>query len=193
MVDSGSSNNFISEHLASYLPNWKPLQHPVKVKIADGKILLCTHEIPNCHWLVQGVAFKTTFKILPLRCHDAILGIDWLEQFSPMEVQWAEKWLSFLYQGRRVQLKGIPRSVSTCSVISEGQFAALQEQGNTYCEVILYQVEAQPESAIQMELPEQVQAMVNDIKICLLNHLVYHLKDHWTIIFLFCLVLNLSE
>lgn len=132
LVYSGSGNNFISEHLASFLSNWKPLPHPVKVKIADGKILLCTHEIPDCDWLVQGVTFKTTFKILPLKCYDAILGMDWLVQFSPIEVQWAEKWLSFLYQGQRVQLKGIPQTVNSCPIISESQLATLQEQGNTY-------------------------------------------------------------
>jgi len=32
LVDSGSSHSFISERLATQLPNWKPLKKPMQVK-----------------------------------------------------------------------------------------------------------------------------------------------------------------
>lgn len=66
LVDSGSSHNFISEQSVANLPNWKMLKKPIKVKVADGGILTCTHELSLCDWLVQGVQFQTTFKILPV-------------------------------------------------------------------------------------------------------------------------------
>lgn len=74
LVDSGSSHSFISEQFATNLLNWKLLKRPVQVKVADGGILTCTHELSLCDWLVQGVQFQTTFKILPLKCYDAILA-----------------------------------------------------------------------------------------------------------------------
>lgn len=86
LVDSGSSHNFISEQMAAALPNWKALDQVMKVKVADGAILHCTHELVDCPWIVQGVTFRTTFKILPLKCYDAILGMDWLVQHSPMQI-----------------------------------------------------------------------------------------------------------
>ncbi|WVZ71981.1 hypothetical protein U9M48_020508 [Paspalum notatum var. saurae] len=76
LVDSGSSHNFISEQFAAQLSPWKQLIKPIQVKVADGGILFCTHEIVKCPWLVQGNQFYTTFKILPLKCYDAILGIE---------------------------------------------------------------------------------------------------------------------
>jgi hypothetical protein len=46
-------------------------------------------------------------KVLPLQCYDIILGMDWLEQHSPMVVDWKKKLLSFDYQGEKVVLQGI--------------------------------------------------------------------------------------
>jgi hypothetical protein len=91
LVDSGSTHDFISEQFATQLPNWAPLAQPVQVKVPNGSVMLCTHKIVDCPWLVQGELFLTTFKIIPLKCYDAILGTDWLELYSPMQVKWAQK------------------------------------------------------------------------------------------------------
>jgi hypothetical protein len=62
LIDSGSSNNFISAHLASQLVGVKKLSHPVQVKVAGGGILSGDSEIPNCAWTCQGqsLALHTT-------------------------------------------------------------------------------------------------------------------------------------
>ena len=104
LVDSGSSHSFLSEQFAALLPKWSLLKKPVSVKAADGGIVICTHEVVNCNWQVQGHQFSTTFKILPLKCYDAIFGMDWLAQHSPMQVKWAEKWLSFAAHGKTVKI-----------------------------------------------------------------------------------------
>jgi hypothetical protein len=94
LVDSGSSHNFISEQMAAKFQPWRPLRQGLTVKVADGAQLPCTHELVNCPWSAQGTLFTSTFKILPLQCYDAILGMEWLEMFSPMNIQWKQKWLS---------------------------------------------------------------------------------------------------
>jgi len=50
LVDSGSSHNFISEHVAAGLQPWTPIANPMLVKVADGTLLKCTHEVTNCFW-----------------------------------------------------------------------------------------------------------------------------------------------
>jgi hypothetical protein len=60
----------------------------MQVKVAHGQILHCTHEVQACPIWISGYAFKLSLKILPLQCYDVILDIDWLEQHSPMEVDW---------------------------------------------------------------------------------------------------------
>lgn len=95
LVDSGSSHCFINEHLATQIPGWKPLSSPVKVQVENGTVLWCSYEIPDLLWGIQGLTFKSTFKIIPLGSYDVILGMDWLESYSPMQVHWLDKWLQF--------------------------------------------------------------------------------------------------
>jgi hypothetical protein len=46
-------------------------------------------------------------KILPLSHFDMIVGMDWLEAFSPMQVHWRHKWMAIPYQGSTAMLQGI--------------------------------------------------------------------------------------
>ena len=66
LVDSGSSHTFVSAQFATNLPNWKPLAKPIGVKVADGGILQCTHEVQLYDWLVQGVQFRIPLRYCPL-------------------------------------------------------------------------------------------------------------------------------
>lgn len=161
LVDSGSSHNFISEQLAALLPNWKPLQSPMQVKVADGGILYCTHEITDCPWLVQGNSFQTTFKILPLKCYDAILGMNWLEKHSPMNMQWAEKWFSFHYKGETIKLQGLQPEKTKCTVISGDRLYSLQKQDEIWCVVEVYSTEAQSRENTPY-IPVLLQKLVED-------------------------------
>ena len=66
LLDSGSSHTFVSAQFATNLPNWKPLAKPIGVKVADGGILQCTHEVQLYDWLVQGVQFRIPSRNCPL-------------------------------------------------------------------------------------------------------------------------------
>jgi hypothetical protein len=37
--------------------------------------------------------------VLTLASYDVVLGMDWLEVFSPMQIHWQEKWISIPFQG----------------------------------------------------------------------------------------------
>jgi hypothetical protein len=95
LLDSGSSNSFISEFVAANVSPWQSLPQPVKVRVANGEVLSCTHELRDQIWGTQGHTFTTTLKIIPLRGYEIILGMDWLEYHSPMKVHWADKWIQF--------------------------------------------------------------------------------------------------
>jgi hypothetical protein len=110
LVDSGSTDSFINEHLAKSISSWHPLAYPISVKVANGEVLQCTHQLPQQIWDIQGHTFKTTLKIIPLRGYDVILGMDWLEAHSPMEVHWADKWLQFTLNNKTVKLHGIKKT-----------------------------------------------------------------------------------
>lgn len=76
LANFGSSGNFISESMEGKIPNWKQLPVPIQVRVANGNILTCTHELPACKVWVSGQCFNISLKILPLRCYDVILGMD---------------------------------------------------------------------------------------------------------------------
>jgi hypothetical protein len=107
LLDSGSSHTFISSAVAAHCQSLQQLSTPLKVQIANGQVLSCTPHIPAANWVIQGCQFTSDLKVLPLSFYDMILGLDWLEAHSPMEIHWAQKWIQFNHQGTSVQLVGI--------------------------------------------------------------------------------------
>ena len=104
LVDSGSSHSFLSSSIATGLPNLRPLPKPMTVRVADGGSVLCSAKVSCAEWLVQGYTFHSTLRILQLGYYDMIVGMDWLEAFSPMRVDWQHKWMSIPYGQHHVVL-----------------------------------------------------------------------------------------
>jgi hypothetical protein len=107
LIDSGSSHSFISQTLAAQLPALLPLQSSVRVQVANGGIMHCEAHLPQGQWFVQGYQFTSDLKVLSLNSYELIIGMDWLEEFSPMQVHWAHKWMKLPYKGATAILQGI--------------------------------------------------------------------------------------
>lgn len=84
LIDSGSSHTFIKTKLAEQLSGVSSLSPALTVKVADGKAVRCDSQLSGAIWSVQGHQFSSDFKVFPLAHYDVIIGMDWLEQFSPM-------------------------------------------------------------------------------------------------------------
>lgn len=108
LVDSGSTTSFISQQIADQLPSLvlKPAQH--QVQVANGGLLQCTAIALDCCWTMDSQSFTHHLKILPLHAYDLIVGMDWLERFSPMKVDWKCKWMQTLVGTDTVVLHGCP-------------------------------------------------------------------------------------
>jgi hypothetical protein len=117
LLDSGSSNSFISGKLASHISGHIPLKQPRRVTVAGGGILQCTHYIPDCPWVCDNCEFSTSFKILPLQSYDGIVGMAWLSSHSPQVVDWNQKWLAFQHQGAWVCLQGQVPTEFACTIV----------------------------------------------------------------------------
>lgn len=125
LIDSGSSSRFISENMA--------LSKPTTVKVANGATVLSTHELKNCEIYIQGHCFTLNLKILPLKCYDVIIGMDWLEQHSLMKVHWVQKWMSFCYKGKKIKLQGLTPKLSQIERISVHQLEQLEQDNDIWC------------------------------------------------------------
>lgn len=104
LIDSGSTHSFVDEQVGLKLHGVCELQQKLSVKIANGGLMQCSLELPNCQWWMQGHRFCNNFRILPLGNYDAILGMDWLEMHSPMKIDWVNKCMEFCYQGSLMYL-----------------------------------------------------------------------------------------
>lgn len=107
LVDSGSSQTFISTDLATHCSSLQQPSPPLQVQVANGQVLTCSSFVLLALWSIQECQFSSDLKVLPLSTYDMILGLDWLETQSLMEVHWGQKWLQIQHNGSSVQPIGI--------------------------------------------------------------------------------------
>ena len=107
LVNSSSSTSFVSESLASKLSTAQLIPQQTKVQIVGGGLLQSSGVLSQVPWTIDQCTFSSDFRILPLSAFDAILGMDWLSAFSPMQVHCLQKWLLIPYHGNSVLLQGI--------------------------------------------------------------------------------------
>jgi hypothetical protein len=168
LVDSGSSASFLGSHLMGVMSGVQLLAKPVRVKVADGRTFVSKYWVPNFKWLCGGLTFSTDFKILPLGGYDIILGMDWLECHSPMEVHWAEKWLEFDYNHRRVQLQGVQPKIQTCYSLTCFQLGSLIRQEAVEQLLELHGVESGDTAATLV--PKSIKRVVDQYQHLFLKH-----------------------
>jgi hypothetical protein len=97
LVDSGSSASFVSSSLASHLNGVSSIPTNSEVRVAGGGVLIIPAIYHQLSWSVGDCTFQSDFIILPLSSYDLIIGMDWLESFSPMQIHWQQKWLMIPY------------------------------------------------------------------------------------------------
>lgn len=82
--------------------------------------------------------------ILPLKCFDMIVGEDWLEDCSPMWVNWKRKIMRFTHKGKRITLKGIPSEVTKCTLVGVRKVKGLlRRHAITHCVLMMPQLSKQ--------------------------------------------------
>jgi len=106
LIDSGSTHNFISNHVADRLHCNLTNIKALTVQVADGGIMDCTSMCSNFQWSIQGVDFVIDVFTLDLKNCDMILGIQWLATLKTIVCNYEEMWMAFTWQGQEVFIKG---------------------------------------------------------------------------------------
>lgn len=107
LVDSGSSHTFVIQSFAERANCTITSAPAVPIRVANGQFLHSDSQVQGLKCSTQGHEFSTDMRILELGAYDAILGVDWLTRFSPMNCHWGEKTLQFQHQGNMIMLQGI--------------------------------------------------------------------------------------
>ena len=78
LIDSGSTHNFLDEHLATKLGcKLEPITTQ-SVVIAGGSTLQCQFMVREFTWILHGIEFSADILLLPLGGCDLVLGVQWL-------------------------------------------------------------------------------------------------------------------
>jgi len=85
LIDCSRTHSFLNDKLMLVMQGITSIK-PVLVKIVDGALLYCTAEVANFPWTSEGNTFHSNFRFLWLGSYDTTIGLDWLTQHSPMEV-----------------------------------------------------------------------------------------------------------
>lgn len=104
LVDTGSTHNFISQALVKKLGIPTSTCTTMKVTLADGSQSQCTKIVPSLKWLAGNIIFQSEFLVLPLGGYDSILGIQWLQQVSPVCFDFSAQEMSVNWQNKKVIL-----------------------------------------------------------------------------------------
>jgi hypothetical protein len=107
LIDSSSSASFISASLSAKLVDVTEMLVPSTVRVAGGGLLQSSKLLVQVPWTIEQVTFVSDFRVLPLTSYDLIVGMDWLERFSLMQIHWLQKWMMIPYQGKWILLQGL--------------------------------------------------------------------------------------
>lgn len=125
LVDSGSVGTFVSKQLVQQLQLHTTPCDASTFRAADGGLMICKEKVTDLKWFIQGHSFVSEAKVLPLKCYDLILGEDWLEDFSPMTIDYKLKTIKFEHKGNTISLQGVVDNNSTCTPVSTHKLRSL--------------------------------------------------------------------
>jgi hypothetical protein len=130
---------------------------PVQVTVANGQKMISDKTVKDFSSLSQGHTFHTTVRVLPLKCYDLVLGMDWLEYHSPMWVHWKRKIMRFTHEGKRISLFGVKPKTKSCLQLSGKQLQGLLRKGSI---AQLLQLSPVQEHIMEAPIPEQIQTLI---------------------------------
>jgi hypothetical protein len=85
LVDSRSSHTFLNANMLQRVQLQTVPTNPMKVKVVNGHTIQTGTMVNNLQWWIQDSTFSISARILELAAYDLILGMDWLEEHSPMQ------------------------------------------------------------------------------------------------------------
>jgi hypothetical protein len=171
LVDSGSVGTFVSETLVNHLRLPTVQCDATTFRAADGGLMKCDQKVPQLKWFVQGHTFVSDARVLPLKCYDLILGEDWLEDYSPLLIDYKLKTMQFSVDGKTVKLQGVIDNIKECKPVSAAKLKGLLKQGAvSHCIQmipptvhVVDSIEPRPESQEQMaNMPNSVTELLSE-------------------------------
>lgn len=154
LIDSGSLGSLVCADFARRVGCSITAAPAARVKIADGSFMTSNQQVHQLEWWTQGTMFRTDMRVLELGGYDAILGMDWLGEHSPMVCDWKGRKLVVPHEGKDVCLQGITTDTQhELQEISVTQYCKWSK-GNDIWAVALVKPISEPEQHAIPQPPE---------------------------------------
>ncbi|XP_038998743.1 uncharacterized protein LOC120124050 [Hibiscus syriacus] len=126
LIDSGSTHSFVTPRWAKEGVELVQTQ-PLVITVANEEKLFSNAKSNQVSWKMQGYEFQHDFRVLSLGGSDMVLGVDWIEEFSPIMMDFKAKTISFERDGKTVMIRGTQK-LPTIKTISGEKLQKLVEK-----------------------------------------------------------------
>ncbi|KAL4284548.1 hypothetical protein GQ457_16G010190 [Hibiscus cannabinus] len=152
LVDSGSTHSFVTAIWAREgleLVQTKPLT----ITVANGEKLFSTAKSNKLQWQMQGYNFDHDFRVLSLGGSDMVLGVDWMQKYSPVVMDFNKMTLSFQKDDQLITLQGGSKD-NIVKLISGDKLQKLAaKETNMVGEIFLLSADNSPTKTPDLLLP----------------------------------------
>ncbi|KAE8709758.1 hypothetical protein F3Y22_tig00110328pilonHSYRG00349 [Hibiscus syriacus] len=129
---------------------------PLSITVANGEKLFSTAKSNKMSWKMQGYEFQHDFRVLSLGGSDMVLGVDWMEEFSPILIDFKAKTISFEKEGETVVIKGTQKLPVLRPITGEKFQKLVEKDTEVSGEIYLLSAEAE-DSMIPLFLQDLLQ------------------------------------
>lgn len=84
LTDTGSTRSYIDRKLLEKINLKKVSREAITIKLTDGRTVVSKFYVPKVKWKIQQYEFMFDLRIIDISVWDMIVGVDWLEQYSPI-------------------------------------------------------------------------------------------------------------
>ncbi|XP_061351088.1 uncharacterized protein LOC133296155 [Gastrolobium bilobum] len=106
LIDGGSTHNFITHKMATYLGLVLQTLEPFIVQVGNGEGLQCRAYCKEVPLVMQSHSFSVELYALELKGADIVLGVQWLSTLGPILTDYSQLLMTFDHQGNNIQLQG---------------------------------------------------------------------------------------
>ncbi|KAJ3705864.1 hypothetical protein LUZ61_009569 [Rhynchospora tenuis] len=110
LVDSGSTQSFVNPEVVKGLQLPVRRTSPMVVMVANGHTMVTDMQCDALNFSIQGHEFVKDVRLLSVQGYDMILGLDWLKELGPMQIDWGKGRLQFNNAGKTVALQVRPET-----------------------------------------------------------------------------------
>lgn len=164
LVDSGSTHSVVNSTFAVRIGATTTPIPSIAVRVANGQRLNCIAMVPQLQWCSQEHTFSTDMRVLDLGVYDAVLGVDWLAQHSPMKCDWQLKTMQFERDGTAVHLQGVRSDESpTLTALDAASLWQMHDANEIWgAALIELQMAPIPDSATAQPPPVVIQRILTE-------------------------------